>query len=333
MSGPIYRTGTALALLLSFAASAPAQTPSKPAVAFPSDPASWFNTPPLSVDQFAGKGVALYFFRQTSVLGALDMPRIIQEAKKHVDKPVVFIAVNSGFPRTYVEDYLEEIPIPWPVIVDADGSLARSVGLGSYPYNDVSVIMADGTTRVASWDSMDRTVAIALQGAKWRVDALDVPPLLNATWRQVEFGAYAAALPGIKKHLFSPKPELKSCAEKLMAAVVKEGEAKWAAAKTQLDLGKKWEAYKLLLPMPAQFKGYAIPLEVASTLKTLPADPQVRNEQAAFKSLEVARKGFLSDNPTQKKAGVSLLERLIMAFPNTEAAGRAQALLAAGSRM
>jgi hypothetical protein len=195
------------------------------------------------------------------------------------------------------------------------------------------VVTADGTKRTASWDSVDQTVGIATQGAKWRVDAADVPPLMKTTWRQVEFGAYVAALPGIKKHLFSPKPELKSCAEKLMAAVVKEGEAKWAAAKTQLDLDKKWEAYKLLLPMPGQFKGYAIPPEVASTLKTLPADPQVRNEQAAFKSLEVARKGFLSDNPTQKKAGASLLERLITAFPNTEAAGRAQALLAAGGSM
>ena len=332
MSGQTIRNWTAVAILLSLSASARGQsTPT--AISFPSDPASWFNSPPLTVDQFAGKGVALYFFRQTSVLGALAMPRHISDAKRHSDKPVVFIAVNSGYPRTYVEDYLEEIPIPWPVIVDADGALARAVGLGSYPYNDVAVILADGTTRIGSWDDMDRTVQIALQGAKWRVDASEIPPLLNTTWKQVEFGAYAAALPGIKKHLFSPKPEFKSCAEKLMAAVVKEGEAKWAAAKTQLDLDKKWEAYKLLLPMPAQFKGYAIPPEVASTLRTLPADPQVRNEQAAFKSLEVARKGFLSDNPTQKKAGVSLLERLIVAFPNTEAAGRAQALLSAGSRM
>jgi hypothetical protein len=317
---------------LSLTATALGQAPSTP-IQFPSDPAAWFNTPPLSVDQFAGKGVALYFFRQTSVLGALAMPRIIQEAKKHEDKPVVFIAVNSGFPRTYVEDYLEEVPIPWPVIVDVDGSLARSVGLSSYPYNDVAVILADGTTRVASWDNMNTTVEIALRGAKWRVDALDVPPLMKTTWRQVEFGAYAPALPGIKKHLFSPKPELKSCAEKLMAAVVKEAESKWAAAKTQLDLGKKWEAYKLLLPMPAQFKGYAIPPEVATTLRTLPADPDIRNEQAALKSLETGTKAFVSDNPTQKKAGVNLLERLITAFPNTEAATRAQALLSAGSRM
>jgi hypothetical protein len=309
------------------------QTTGTPAVQFPSDPASWINTTPLSVDQFAGKGVALYFFRQTSVIGALEMPKIVQEAKFYHDKPVVFIAVNSGYPRTYVEDYLEEIPIPWPVIVDADGALARAAGLGSYPYNEVAVLGADGVFREGDWESMTRTVQLALIGAKWRVEASEVPPTMTTTWKQVEFGAYVAALPGIKKHLFSPKADHKSCAEKLMAAVVQEGEAKWAAAKTQLDLGKKWEAYKLLMPMPAQFKGYTLPPEVASTLKTLPADPDIRNEQAAFKSLETARKGFLSDNPTQKKAGVNLLERLVTAFPNTEAAGRAQALLTAGSRM
>jgi len=330
MLGHSIRSCAAVALLLSFAAYANGQST---AISFPSDQASWFNTTPLSVDQFAGKGVALYFFRQTSFMGAMDWPKLIADAKRHEDKPVVFIAVNSGFPRTFVEDYLEEIPIPWPVIVDIDGTLARAMGLGSQPYNDVAVISADGTPRIASWDDMDRTVAIATNGAKWRVEASDVPALMKTTWRQVEFGGYTAALPGIKKHLFSPKPEFKSCAEKLMAAVVKEGEAKWAAAKTQLDLGKKWEAYKLLLPMPAQFKGYAVPAEIATTLRTLPADPEVRNEQTALKSLETGRKAFLSDNPTQKKAGVALLERLITAFPNTEAAGRAQALLGSGGTM
>lgn len=302
-------------------------------VQFPTNPAAWFNSPPLSTEMFAGKSVALYFFRQTSITGALDAPRIIAESRNHVDKPVIFIAVVSGYPRTYVEDYLEEVPIPWPLIVDADSTISRACGLMQRPSLMVRIIKPDGSIVRGDWDNMDATVATAMQGASWRVDAKLVPEDMKPTWRQVEFGAYAAALPGIKKHLFSPKPDHKTCAEKLMAAVEKEIADRWTAAKDAISLDKKWDALKILGPMPAQFKGYKLPPDALAALKQLPADPTVRSEQAALKQLDLARPAFLSDNAGQKKSGKSLLEKLIGAYPNTEAAGIAQTLLTGDGTM
>ena len=62
----------------------------------PNSPANWMNSAPLSLEQLQGKGIVVWYFEEQCPSCEKKWPAILEMAEKHRDKPVVFIAVNSG---------------------------------------------------------------------------------------------------------------------------------------------------------------------------------------------------------------------------------------------
>ena len=56
-------------------------------------------------------------------------PGLQAVARKFQDKPVLFLAVNSGTPRLQVQSYLRKNRVTWPAIADTDRSFERGCGV------------------------------------------------------------------------------------------------------------------------------------------------------------------------------------------------------------
>ena len=75
-----------------------------------------------------------------------------------------------------------------------------------------------------------------------------------------------------------------------------------------------------------KFKGFAVPSDVATTLKELSGDDAVKEELAAFKTLELAKQSA-AKSPTARKGAIKQLQTLIKDHGNTEAAQEAEEIL------
>jgi hypothetical protein len=214
------------------------------------------------------------------------------------------------------------------VIVDTDRSLEAAADVGTISLQNIyqaKLLMPDGMVRRGSFSDIEGSAEEALRDAKWRVDPADVPEALQAAWRQIEFGQFAAALPLVKKHLNASNPTIKAAAEKLQEASRKELDAQLEAAKRTRETATKWDAYKAYAALGVRFKGLEIPAEATSAVAELAADSAVRNELAARTQWESVERTLAGGGLTKATAG--RLERLTKQFPGTEAAGKAQAVL------
>lgn len=295
----------------------------------PSNPAAWLNSPPLTNEMLAGKAAFLWFYEEGCPRCREKWPAMLEAAKKFDGKPVVFIAINSGNTRGDVQQYAREVQLTWPVIVDSDRSFEKSAEVGEISLQNIyqaMVLLPDGTTTDGDFSDIEGTVTSALTDAKWRVDPTDVPEALKPAWVQVEFGNFGAASALIKKNLFSPKPDLKTGAEKLNAAVLKERDAMAGQARAAKDSGDLWKAYQTYASLASRFKGYDLPSDVVEALKTLGADEKVRMELAASKQWETAQRS-LAVPGKPSKATLSQLQRIVGQYPGTEAAHSAQEAL------
>ncbi|MBA4017986.1 MAG: hypothetical protein C0483_12500 [Pirellula sp.] len=295
----------------------------------PANPAAWLNSPPLTTEMLAGKSAFLYFYEEGCPRCRERWPAIFEAANQFQGKPVVFIAVNSGTPRNEVQRYASEVGLKWPVIVDTDRSFEKAAGLT----NEISLqniyqaraLLPDGSIQNASTD-IASSVPELLTDAKWRVEPTEVPDLLKPAWLQIEFGNFNAASALIKKNLSSPKSDVKSGAEKLMAAVTKERDAAIKAADEADAAGRKWEAFKLYTALVLRFKTFDVPTEIHVKLRELPTTEAVRNELAAGKLWDgVARQ--LSPAAPPSKGALAQLQRIVKQHPDTEAARHAQLVI------
>lgn len=315
-----------------------AQTPSastgsaKPADAtkeFPSEPAMWVNSDPISMSALKGKGAFVWFYEEGCPRCRERWPSMLATAKKYEGKPIVFIAVNSGTDRDEVQDYAESTGLNWPILVDSSREFEKQSGVNQISLQNIyqcRIITADGKMVPGSFD-MEASIQRALQGAAWKVDPAEVPDALKKAWLGVESGNYADAGLTIRKSLNSPKSDVKSAAEKLNAVVQKEIAEQVAVAKAARDQGNKWNAYLAYAGVTERFQGFELPTEVLSAKKELSTDVQVKAGLVAIKSLENARKLVESGKPVTQKRAISMLEKIIKDLPGTDLATAAQALL------
>src|SRR4051812_37123176 len=71
----------------------------------PGKEADWINSSPLTVENLKGKAVILWFFEEECPKCRANWPNMYKIAEKYADKPVIFVAVNSGTPRKKLEAY------------------------------------------------------------------------------------------------------------------------------------------------------------------------------------------------------------------------------------
>jgi thiol-disulfide isomerase/thioredoxin len=288
----------------------------------PKDPAAWINSPPLNREMLCKKGVLLVFFEESCPWCASQWPVLMKLSQDSSASPVLFVAVNSGNPRSAVEAYVREHKITWPVIVDPDRSLEERFGIGTISLKNITqwrVIRSSGEVRVADWRMPETSVESASQGAIWNVDPAEIPAELNAAWRAVEFGNFPAAAAMVVKGTKSGKPNVKQGAESLLAFVQSELDRELAAAKEAMSGDKKWEAFKINKRISTRFRGYALPDRFAESLKSLEKAPVVEKELKAQRILSTAEKALDGSAGGRRKA-MGLVEKLRKDYPDSEAA-------------
>lgn len=302
---------------------------------FPSNPAAWINSQPLSTEMLAGKAAVLFFFEETSQPLADSWQRLAFQAQKFDGTPVMFIGVNSGTSRPQLEAYLRKNNVKWPVICDSDRSFENQFGfmISSENVKQARLLMPDGKFKNADADNLEGSAVDASRDAKWRVELepKDVPPVLMPVWMAIEFGRYPEAAQTLKKNL-NGKAEIKEVATKLNQFVLDDLAGQIEAAKKSLEEGKKWDAFKRFSVIPNKFKGFTVPTEVTSNLKELMTDEAIKEEQTAMKQLDLAIQAA-SRSPTARKGALKQLEKLVKDHPDTEAAAEAQKLIEQAAAM
>jgi thiol-disulfide isomerase/thioredoxin len=315
-------------IILGLALCSVLSTDAASAVEFPQSSQQWLNSTPFSMKQVAGKAVLLYFFNEQDPDCLARWKEMFEIAEQHKDQPVLFIAVNSGGQKEVIENYVQQVRLTWPVLLDTDNSFAKKFPITEIgPENgmQVAVINANGAIGPGSWQQPADTIKDILKYAKWNIEPNSVPESLRPTWFQIEFQHYTAAAPALKKALKASKEELKSGAQTLLDYVTPLIAEKAAAADAAYDAGEKWPAYRGYAELAEQFKGYELPSNVESRKKELQSDPGVKTELTAMKAFDAAKK--LTGSASQKKKGMAALRKLIKDKPDTEAAQKAQELI------
>lgn len=301
-----------------------------PAPPFPSDPNAWINSGPLSVSGLKGKGIVLYFFEEDCPRCRALWPDMIEAAKKFEGQPVVFIAVNSGSPRAKVQGYVQQIKLPWPVLVDTSRDFEKACGLDPeislQNIYQVQYIKHDGEMEIGSVD-LEEIGAKAAEGAEWKIDPTTIPEALKATWTAVEIGNYKGIAGTLKKSVTSSKAEVKDAAAKLMEVVQKEIDDMMAKITEAQEASNPYRAFELAGELSDRFTGFDLPKEAATLKKDLSKDPKVKAGQMAAKGLDLARKQMAFGNAAVKAKSKAALEKIVADFSDTILAAQAQALL------
>ena len=298
----------------------------KPEVEFPTE---WVGSAPLSADVLRGKAMLLYFYEEQCPKCKGEWPEILAAARKFSDQPIVFIAVNSGTSRGEVEQYVREVGLDWPVIVDVDRSFETNCGIVQVNLQNiaqVAYINAQGQVRLGKWSDLEGTVQQALAGAKWNVDPSDIPDDLKPAWRSIEFGDYAAAAPALAKIKSARKPEIKAAGQKLLDYVDQRIAGDLDAAKAEAS---PYRAHEQHTAIAQRFAGYPAAEKATAARRALAGKPAYKKELAAMKLFERQQQLAASDKPAVRQRALAALQKLVDDAPDSEAARRAREVLAA----
>jgi thiol-disulfide isomerase/thioredoxin len=329
-----------IAVAIAFASVATAQSPeanAEPLLRLPTDPRLWHNSPPLTLESLKGKGVVFYFFEEESPRLAANWPTLQGLSKQYEGKPLIFIAVSSGTDPRVLKRYLGQYRVGWPVIHDLDRSLEMAMGVPKLSPNvkefAFRYVAGDGSRGQGQGADVAGTAESALKGAAWRVDPAAVPAKLLTAWRAVELGDFTAAARPLAQAVDAKDEQLKAGAEKLLAAVEEEVTSAATTAQEAINEGDEWTAYKRLESIPRQFHGYEFDLieRAESRAKELSKSDAVKDQIAAAKLLEKAM-ATASRGAGGVNRAKGLLNRLVEEHPETEAAAKAQEMLASIDR-
>jgi len=257
-------------------------------------------------------------------------PGLQAVARKFQDKPVLFLAVNSGTPRPQLQSYLRKNKVRWPAIADTDRSFERSCGVPTISLRNiyqVRIMKPDGTLVATSPIRMEQTLAGVVGAAKWNVDPKGIPVSLKSAWVNVEFGQFALAASTLKKAGNSRKPEIKQGARKLLDYVGKKMKKQIEAAKKAEADGKVWVAFRGYSDAAVRYKGYELPRDITATIKKLQASPDVKQEVTALRILAAAKRKLYGKTVSSRKSGFRSLERLAEQRAETQAGREAQRLI------
>ena len=309
-----------------------AQDAASKSVKLPTHAAYWINHAPITNEMISGKAALLFFFDAQNMSVSDGWRRLLATAQKFEGQPVIFIAVNSGMPRAPLEGYLRKNQVPWPVICDSDKSFESQFEFEISPQNarQLRLLLPDNSVVTAQMDNIEGAVTDALRNAKWKIEPTEIPSQLQSAWLAIEFGKYPDAALALKKYLNS-KGSLKDAAQKLNQFVMDDLTAQVDVAEKLLTNEKKWEAYKRYSLIQIKFKGFAVPVDIATKIKELSDDDAIKEELAAAKVLEFAKQSALK-SASARKGAIKQLQNLAKDHPNTEAAQEAEQLLKEASQ-
>jgi peroxiredoxin len=321
-----------LVVLLGLAAFAPlsALAQSAGAPELPTDANQWINSSPLTYGGMRGKSVFLWYFEETCPGCAGKWPALKKLAEENADRPVLFVAVNSGNDSRQLAGYIKKHKIDWPVIVDPDRSFEQASGVEEISLQNIHQVMVvkpDGEFATGDWDDLPGTVDKAADGAEWKVKYDRLDPSMHAAVRRMEFGDFRPAALAIRNGLKDKDPNVQRAArqvgqqiQRLMQQAVDEAVADLAAD----DVWAQFEARECIAQ---RFSPHKLPDAAAAELDRLRTDPAVKQELSASRAVDVNAAAVRSEDTSVRERAVTRLERVLSTYPNTRAAARAKELL------
>ncbi len=296
---------------------------------FPSSPENWLNFGPLTVESLKGKAAVLWFFEEGCPRCRERWPGLLATAQKYEGKPIVFIGINSGSSRPDIQAYAQQLRINWPIILDPTRQFEKACEVGEISLQNIyqcRILTADGQLQMGDFSDLDKSVERALQGAAWKVDPATVPGPLKREWLAIELGDYATAGKTLKKNLTSPKSDIRTAAEALNKAAQTEITSAAALARTSMEAGEKWKAYREYQQLGQRFAGFELPSEVGTNMRVLAGDPKVQAGLAATKNLDSAKKMLTASTASTRKRGLAMLEKIAQDVPDSDLATEAKSL-------
>ena len=121
---------------------------------------------------------------------------------------------------------------------------------------------------------------------------------------------------------------MQAAVKKLLDAIQQSMDESIAVIDQKVAAGEIWSAYQALDLLSRQYKGYSIPEKVTQQYQELRKSDEVKNEKLADKRLAVAMRTGAKGSPAAVKRAIGMLEQLLEKYPGTEAAVKAQSVLA-----
>ncbi|WP_442484306.1 TlpA family protein disulfide reductase [Aeoliella sp. SH292] len=298
--------------------------------ALPASPDKWMNCSPLDLAKLENKALVFYFFEEQCPTCEKKWEGLLAAAEQNSDKPVVFIAVNSGNTPEQIRGYLSRNNIKWPVIVDPDRSFEKEALAAEISLNNiyqVRVLTPDGKWRGVSPDQFGLAAETAAETGSWNVDPTTMPEELLPVWQRVEIGDYGTASKALMRAGKQGNAETKEAAKQLYSVVKASMDADLEAIKEQLQAGEEWAAFQAIESFQKQYDGYPVPAAVAKKYDELKKSDGVQQQHKAAKKLAAAIRAGSKNTPAAIERAVAQLETLIEEFPGTEAADEAQKLI------
>lgn len=290
----------------------------------------WVNSGDLDLERFRGKAVVLYFFEETCHNCRGAVPARNDLRRKYAGKPAVFIAVNSGNPKSAVEEYAKSTGFEWPILVDEDRETeeryGRKISLSNVYW--FFVVAPDGTCQEFGAD-LGRTEAhlqALLPGARGLFDGLTVPPELRPATRRLEAGQLGEPVREIFRVLEKDDSGLGEAARRLYSRVALLGEARLKRARDRKAAGDKPGAYDVFAGVERDFPGTPMAREAQREVRLLFQEREVREELHVRGLLDQAR-AALSRGKAWKAQARTILEGLIRSNPQAPSSSTARRLL------
>lgn len=245
------------------------------------------------------------------------------------DKPVVFVAVNSGNPRNVVEQYARSNKFEWPILVDEARETEKQLGFTISLSNIYQSALIDPSGKLHRIGADDQEMADAvnrhLPEAKFFFDGVTIPDKLKPLARDLELGLYdpgVAELAALSQKSGKDQPAAQAMYEKFKPLA----EGGLERAKAFEAEQKKYAAYVEYARVASWFKKTEYEKTATAALAALKKDKSVQEELAAKQMLDQARALLASSRKAEKESAPALLAALQKKYPNTEAAREAAKL-------
>ncbi|MBV8881162.1 MAG: TlpA family protein disulfide reductase [Planctomycetaceae bacterium] len=291
----------------------------------------WVNAKDLALDRLKGKIVVVFFFEEECPRCLAGIPGRNQLRKSYAEKPVVFIAINSGNPRGVVEEYARSNKMEWPIWVDEQRETEKPFGFKISLQNIYQWYLIDPEGKLHGAPSEEAALRADidkyLPAAKMTFDGLGIPEKLKPLARDLELGVYdpnIAELAGLAAK--GPK-DVQPAAQSMYERLKPLAEAGLERGKALDAEGKKYSSYLEYSRVASWFRRTDYEKTANAALAGLKKDKDVQDELAARAMLDQARGLLYSSKKVEKDSAPALLSALQRKYPNTEA-GREAAKLA-----
>lgn len=283
----------------------------------------WVNAKDFSLDRLKGKIVVVYFFSNQCPRCIAAIPGRNLFRKNYGDKPVVFIAVNSGNPRSVVEEYVKTNKFEWPIWVDERRETEKPFGFKISLQNIYQWFLIDpeGKLHRTAFEEKDIAADIEtyLPRAKMLFDGVTIPEKMKGVARDLEMGQYDPNIADLAGLASKGPKEIQPAAQAMYEKLRPLAESGLEKGKAFEAEGKKYPAYCEFARVAAWFKRTEYEKSAVAEIAALRKEKEVQDELAAKAMLDQAKTLLSSTKKVDRDAAPGLLAALQKKYPSTEA--------------